>query len=71
VNAIVVVGLVAMIGCVLWFLLGRSPERAATHEGDPLPRDQRAARDLAGPADGGAEGMATPAPGEVGPRDQA
>lgn len=67
--AVAYFGIIVAIGAVLWFILGRSPERAASHEGEPLSRAQRAGRDVAGPADAGAEGMATPSPGNVGPRD--
>jgi len=55
---VVVVGALLLIAAVLWFLLGRSPEETATHEDEPLPPERRAGRDLAGPADAGAEDMA-------------
>lgn len=68
--AIVYFGIIAAIAAVLWFMFGRTPERTASHEGEPLSRGRRAGRDVAGPADAGAEGMATPSPGAVGPRDR-
>ena len=68
--AVVYFGVIAAIAAVLWFTFGHTPEDAASHEGEPLSRAQRAGRDVAGPADAGAEGMATPSPGAVGPRDR-
>jgi len=68
--AVVYLGIVAAIAAVLWFTFGRTPERTASHAGESPSRARRAGRDLAGPADAGAEGMATPGPGDVGPRDR-
>ena len=68
-TIVVILGVILVVVTVVWFLFGRSPEMAATHEGESLARERIAGRDVAGPADAGAEDMATPAPGEIGPRD--
>ena len=68
--AIIVLGVVLGIAAVLWFLLGRTPEVGATHAGEPPNRAERAGRDVAGPADAGAEDMAVPDRGQVGPSEE-
>jgi hypothetical protein len=65
--AVVIIGVLATVAVVAWFLLGRTPEQTASHEPGSEPRGRVAGRSVAGPADAGAEGQAVPESGAVGP----
>ncbi len=69
-TAIAIVGVVVVLAAVLWFMFAHTPEQAAGHAGEPVDPGREAGRDVAGPADAGAEGAAAPERGEVGPANR-